>query len=90
MDIDSALQSEIHLKIISFFHENPASIDSPRGISTWIREEKGKVKRALDDLAKLNVLIAHSAPSTTGYSYTRDPKIISKIEKFLNKKKRSA
>jgi hypothetical protein len=90
MDIDGALRSEIHLKIMAFFHENQSSIDTPRGIATWIREERGKVKRALEDLARIKVLIAHRAPSTTGYSYTRDSKIISRIDRFLIKKKRSA
>lgn len=90
MDIDGALRSGIHLKIITFFHENPSSIDTPRGIATWIREERSKVKRALEDLARLEILIAHRAPSTTGYSYTRDSKIMSRIDRFLNKRKRPA
>jgi len=81
--------SELHLKIIKFFHENQASIDTPRGVSTWVHEERLKVGKALEDLVKLKILTAHRATSTTGYSYTRDSKIISKIEKLL-KKRRSA
>ena len=87
MDIDDAFQSEIHLKIIAFFHENQASIDTPRGVATWIREDRACVKRALEDLVAQGVLIAHRATSTTGYSYTRDRKLISKIGKLLDKKK---
>ena len=87
MDINDALQSETHLKIIAFFHENQSSIDTPRGVSTWIREDRSRVKQALEDLVGLGVLIAHRATSTTGYSYTRDRKLISKIGKFLNKQK---
>ena len=79
--------SELHLKIVGFFHENPASIDTPRGVSTWVREERSKVKKALEDLVRLKILTAHRATSITGYSYTRDPKIISKIEKLLKKRK---
>lgn len=85
MDLNKALGSDIHLKVIKFFHENQASIDTPRGVATWIGEERGKVKRVLEDLVKLDILIAHRTTSTTGYSYTRDAKVISKIEKFLNK-----
>lgn len=85
MDLNKALQSNIHMKIIRFFHENQASIDTPRGVATWINEERAKVKKALEDLVTLNVLVAHRATSTTGYSYTRDARIISKIKKLLKK-----
>lgn len=84
-DSDYAL-SNLHIKIIKFFHENQSSIDTPRGVSTWVREERSKVSKALEDLVRLKILSAHRATSTTGYSYTRDPKIISKIEKLLKKK----
>ena len=88
-DEKKVLQSELHLKIIKFFHENQASIDTPRGVSTWVHEDRAKVKRALEDLVGLKILVAHRATSTTGYSYTRDPKIISKIEKLLKKRRPS-
>jgi len=87
MGIDKLFQSEIHVKIISFFHENQASIDTPRGVATWIGEERPKVKSALEDLVGVKILVAHRATSTTGYSYTNDDKLISKIEKLLKKKK---
>ena len=83
MGIKKAFESRIHRKIISFFHENQASIDTPRGVATWIEEDRTKVKEALEDLVRLNVLVAHRATSTTGYGYTRDEKIISQIEKLL-------
>ena len=86
MDINKAFGSEIHRKIITFFHENQASIDTPRGVATWIGEDRTKVKTALEDLVKLKILIAHRATSTTGYSYTRDEKLISKISKLLSKR----
>jgi len=87
MDIDKILRSDIHLKIVKFFHENQASIDTPRGVATWIGEERAKVKNALEDLVRARVLVAHRATSTTGYSYTSEEKLISKIEKLLKKKK---
>ena len=83
MSIDEALRSAIHRKIIEFFHENQASIDTPRGVSTWVNEERSKVRKALEDLVALNILTAHRVSSTTGYSYTRDTKLISKIGKLL-------
>lgn len=81
--MDKLLKSRIHFKIIKFFHENQASIDTPKGIATWICEDRSTVSRALEDLVKAKVLIAHRATSTTGYGYTSDEKIISKINKHL-------
>lgn len=83
MKLTDAYASTVHRKIIAFFHENQASIDTPRGIATWIREDRAKVKKALEDLVALKVLVAHRATSTTGYSYTRNKNIITKIEKLL-------
>ena len=83
MDIDKILKSEIHLKIVKFFHENQASIDTPRGVATWIGEDRAKVKSALEDLVKVKILTAHRATSTTGYSYTSDEKLILRIKKEL-------
>ena len=87
MDIDNIFKSEIHVKIVNFFHENQASIDTPRGVATWIGEERSKVKAALEDLVKARILVAHRATSTTGYSYTNDDKIISRIRKLLKTRK---
>ena len=87
VNLTNAFKSDIHRKIISFFHENQSSIDTPRGIATWISEDRAKVKKALEDLVELGVLIANRSTSTTGYSYTTDKKIISKIEKLLKVKK---
>lgn len=87
MDINKAVKSDIHLKILRFFHENQASIDTPRGVATWVGEDRSKVKKALEDLVSLEILVAHRATSTTGYSYTRDAKIISGVEKLLKKNK---
>jgi len=85
MDINKALASKVHHKIIVFFHENQASIDTPRGVATWVGEDRTKVKTALEDLVSLKILVAHRATSTTGYSYTSDEKIISKIAKLLKR-----
>ena len=87
MDIDKIFNSDIHVKIVTFFHENQASIDTPRGISTWVREDRAKVKKALEELVGIKILVAHRSTSTTGYSYTRNANIISKIEKLLKKRK---
>jgi hypothetical protein len=87
MDIEKAFRSAIHVKIIRFFNENQGSIDTPRGIATWIGEERQKVKKALEDLVSIEVLTAHRSTSTTGYGYTSDSRLISKIGKLLKKAK---
>ena len=87
MDIDKIFQSPVHVKIITFFHENQASIDTPRGVATWIGEDRAKVKAALEDLVTAKVLVAHRTTSTTGYSYTSESKLISKIGKLLKNRK---
>lgn len=75
--------SPVQIKIIRFFHENPASIDTPRGISTWTAEDIKSVKSALQNLADLGLLIAHKGTTTTGYSYTQDKKMIERIARYL-------
>jgi hypothetical protein len=84
MDSKKIFASGLHVKIIRFFHENQASIDTPRGVATWIGEDRAKVKNALEDLVKSKILMAHRSTSTTGYSYTRDAALISKIDKLLS------
>ena len=86
-DTNKTVQSDLHLKIMKFFHENQASIDTPRGVSTWVREDRAKVKKALEELVGMKILVAHRSTSTTGYSYTRNAKIISQIEKLLKKRR---
>ncbi|MBI5124394.1 MAG: hypothetical protein HZA72_03135 [Candidatus Omnitrophica bacterium] len=83
MDINKAFKLELHRKIIKFFHENQACIDTPRGIATWIGEDRNKAQKALEDLVLLRILVVHRSTSTNGYSYTRDEKLISKIDKLL-------
>ena len=87
MGIDKIFKSEIHVKIVNFFHENQASIDTPRGVATWIGEERSKVKAALEDLVEAQILVAHRTTSTTGYSYTNDDKLIARIRKLLKTRK---
>lgn len=83
MNLKKFFKSDIHKKIIRFFHQNPSSIDTPRGVATWINYDRGKVSKALKELVKEEILNSHKSATATGYSYTTDKKIIDNIEKLL-------
>ena len=83
LNFENIFKAEIYINIISFFHENQGSIDTPRGVSAWTGCKRNTVEKALGDLAKIGILVAHPVSSTTGYSYTQDPKIIKTIDKRL-------
>lgn len=86
MDLNKTIGSGIRLKIVKFFHENQASIDTPRGVAAWVGEDRASVKKALEYLVSFDILVADRSTSTTGYSYTRDARLISNIGKLLKKK----
>jgi len=87
MKLKNLLKLKIHKRIIRFFYENPASVDTPRGIATWINYDLKKVRAVLKKLANSGILIAHRSSSTTGYSFTRNKKTINQIRKLLKEKK---
>ena len=87
MALDKVLKNKLCRDITRFFHENQSSIDTPRGIATWVKEERPAVKKALDMLVAAGVLLDHRVSSTTGYSYTRDRKLIREIGKRLKNKR---
>jgi DNA-binding transcriptional regulator YhcF (GntR family) len=83
-NISKILRAPVKRKIIGFFCENPQSVDSVRGISTWINVKPEVVKKMLEELVMEGILIAHRGSSTTGYAYTQDKKIIEQIEACLS------
>ena len=83
MSLKKIFKSDIHKKIIIFFHQNPSSVDTPRGVATWVNYDRRKVNTALKDLAKHKILNAHESESITGYSYTSDKKIMKQIDDFI-------
>lgn len=83
MKLNNLFKSRLYVKIIRFFHENPASIDTPRGIATWVNSDLKKVRLALKKLAKSGILVAHRSSSTTGYSFTRNKKTVARVKALL-------
>lgn len=85
MTLKKIFSSPARKKILFFFHRNPTSIDSPRGIATWTGLGKKEAAKALEELVKTGLLIAHRATSMVGYAYTANKKLINKIKKYFQK-----
>lgn len=73
------LRSALYQKILGFFLENEGSVDTPRGIATWIGESLVKVRAALEKLAEMGCLKAHRTSSTIGYSCLLSKKKLSSL-----------
>ncbi len=85
--ISRILTDPVKKKIITFFYENPQSVDSIRGISTWTSIKPKIVKKALEELVRDGILVAHRGSSTTGYAYTQDKDVTLQIEGILSRLK---
>ena len=83
MNLKKFFNSDLHRRIIIFFKENPSSVDSPRGVATWVGYNRRDTKKALDELAEAGVLDSISTSSTSGYSFTQDKQVIKQIEKII-------
>lgn len=82
-ELEKVCASALNRKIIRFFHENPSSVDTSRGIAAWLNIERKEAKEALDFLVKQKVLTAHRMGSSIAYAYTQDKKVNQKIDKLL-------
>ncbi len=80
------MRTKIHRKILTFFVENQGSIDTPRGVSTWVNEGLGPVRAALEDLVKDGFLKAHRTSSTVAYSSALDDKGSKRLSARLKKR----
>ncbi|OGW84014.1 MAG: hypothetical protein A3C47_01405 [Omnitrophica bacterium RIFCSPHIGHO2_02_FULL_51_18] len=79
------LKSDIYQAILGFFLENEGSVDTPRGIATWIDASLIKVRVALEALAEMNCLKAHRTPSTIGYSCLLSKKELASLTSKISK-----
>ena len=87
MALRKVCKSDPHAKIISFFHENPSTVDTSQNLAAWLNFELSKIEKALDYLVKQNILIVHQTGSTTAYAYTQDKETIKEIAEFLKQLK---
>lgn len=83
MQLSKILQSPVRLKIVSFFHKHPSTVDTARGVATWVNHDLKGIEKALEKLASVNILIAHRTNYVTAYAYTQNKDIILKIGKLL-------
>lgn len=86
MKLEKYLDAEINRKIVRFFLENPSSVDTSRGIATWINENADETEKALQSLAGARILILHKTALTIAYACTTDKRTISKIKLRLEQK----
>jgi len=86
MEVNKILKNKLQRDVVIFFHDNPASVDTPSGVATWVKGEKARVEAVLRKLVESGILVEHKVSSTTGYSYTRDKKIIKELDKQLKEK----
>ena len=80
MKLDKYIEPKINRKIIKFFLENPSSVDTARGIATWINEDADDTESALKELSRAKILIPHGNGVTAAYSYTTNASIVAKIK----------
>ena len=83
MNLKKFFDSELHRRIIIFFKDNPTSIDTPRGVATWVGYSREETKKALEELAKEGILNSIKTTSTAGYSFTSNPETINSIKEFI-------
>ena len=88
------MKPKINQKIINFFLENPSSIDTSRGIATWINENISKTEKGLRNLVEAGILVPYGEDAASAYSCTTDSHVIARVKiglKKINsrKKKRS-
>lgn len=86
-DIKKICESSINLKVISFFHENPSTVDTARDIAAWLNHNHEEIKKVLDYLVSQNILIAHRSASTIAYAYTQGKEIVNRVERILREKR---
>ena len=87
MKLEKYLESRINRKIIKFFFENPASLDMPRGIATWINANIDETEKGLKELVEAKIVVSHGNGATAAFGYTTDAYLISRIKIGLRKYK---
>ena len=85
-NIKRLFKNEISKKILTFFNENPHSIDTAKGKSVWIGCDLESVQKSLNKLVKEGALINHKTTTTNAYSYTNQKDIIKAVEKYIKTK----
>ncbi|MDP8299223.1 MAG: hypothetical protein P9L88_04905 [Candidatus Tantalella remota] len=82
-DLKKLLKDDLAGKILVFFYQNQASVDSVGGVSTWVNDDRKKVLAVLDELVRLGVLDEDSTGAIKGYCYTRDKKVMKTVEELV-------
>ncbi|NQS99777.1 MAG: hypothetical protein HQ595_01730 [Candidatus Omnitrophica bacterium] len=85
VELKKICQSELKLKLVTFFQENPSTVDTSRGIAAWLNLDRKQIKNALDYLVGQKILITHKIGVSLAYCLTQDKKVLDQISNFLQK-----
>ncbi len=75
--------TDLERRILQFFCEHPAAVETVRGIASWTGDEQGAVQEAAQILSKRKWLTADETSVVTGYSLTRDERCLAQIHEVL-------
>ncbi|MFC1631782.1 hypothetical protein ACFL1I_03250 [Candidatus Omnitrophota bacterium] len=84
-DLKKICRLRMHLKLVSFFHENQSTVDTAQAIAAWLNQSHKEIETSLDYLVNQKILNIHRTGSTVAYGYTQDKKTIDEIENFIKK-----
>ena len=85
--IEEVVNTFNKIEILSFFYENPYTIDSAEGISHWISRKKDDILQDLEDLVVSRILQSEKAEESFLYRYSPPDHIHKIISNILSAKK---
>ncbi|OGL46660.1 MAG: hypothetical protein A2W05_02150 [Candidatus Schekmanbacteria bacterium RBG_16_38_10] len=85
--IEEVVNTFNKIEILSFFYENPYTIDSAEGISHWIGRKKDDILEDLEDLVVSRILQSEKAEESFLYRYSPPDHIHKIISNILSAKK---
>ncbi len=80
--IRNRVNSFIKWDLVSFFHDNPYTVDTADKIATYVGREAQVIRRELDALAKSGVLTVSGTPDQPIFGLASDPAVQDLVRRF--------
>ena len=80
----SETPTSIQVRILKFFKEQPQAVETTRGMASWVGMELELIQEALNGLVHRKWLWADETNTVTGYTLTRDERLLAQIHKVLD------